>query len=183
MALLSYRRTVTVALLALMLVAAGTFGANAVLRPGCALLPVDLPDAASGQSQAVTSEQTCAALGRPLPHPSVLPDGVRETWSSISTGGPPNIPRMVTVAYAKNGRGIGVLSVVKGNTIPPGNAGEINSTVGGAPAIVQQVHLASVNTDDVQYLWSRDGLLLSLHIQLVEGITREAADAMAGSIR
>lgn len=182
MALLSHRRTVMVTLLFL-LVVAGTFGANAVLRPGCSLLPVAVPDDASDQSQPVTSEQACAALGQPRPRPAALPDGVRETWISLDSGGPAHVPRNVTVGYAKNGRGVGVLTVMKGNTIPPGNTGEINSTVAGAPAIVRQVHLASVNTNDMQYLWSRDGLLLSLHVQLVEGITREAADAMAGSIR
>jgi hypothetical protein len=172
-----------VAPLLLVLVVAGVFGANAVLRPGCSLLPVTVPDDASARSQTVTNEPACAALGRPLPRAAVLPDGVHEMWSSVNTGGPPNIPRMVTVAYAKNGRGVGVLTVVKGNTIPSGNAGEINNTVAGAPAIVRQVHLASVNTEDMQYLWSRDGLLLALHVQLVEGITREAADEMAGSTR
>jgi hypothetical protein len=89
---------------------------------------------------------------------------------------------MVTVSYAKNGRYVGLLDVVRGNGIPTGNIGEINNNVGGAPAIVRQVHLASLNTDDMQYLWSRDGLLLSLHVQLVDGITREAADAMAASV-
>ena len=181
--MLIHRHTVAVRLLLLVLVVAGIFGANAILRPGCSLLPMTVADDASGRSQPVTSEQACAALGRPLPRPAALPDGVRETWSSVSTGGPANIPRNVTVAYAKNGRGVGLLTVVKGNAIPTANTGEINSTVAGAPAIVRQVHLVSLDTDDMQYLWSRDGLLLVLHVQLVEGITREAADAMAASTR
>lgn len=181
--MLTHRRAVTATLALLALVLAGTFAANALVRPGCSLLPVSVLDDPSGQSHAVTSEQACAALGRPLPRPAALPDGVHETWSSVSTGGPPNIPRLVTVSYVKTGRGVGLLTVVKGNTIPTGNTGEINSTVAGAAAIVRQVHLASVDTDDTQYLWSRDGLLLSLHVQLVEGITREAADAMAASVR
>ena len=177
------RRVLMWTLLLLVLVGSGAVTANAVLRPGCSLLPVAVPDEPNGRSERVTSEQACAALGRPLPRPATLPDGVSESWSSVATGAPPNIPRMVTVAYTKSGRGVGILTVVRGSGIPAANAGEINATVAGVPAIVRQVHLASVGTDDMQYVWSRDGLFIVLHLQLVDGITRDAADAMAASIR
>jgi len=181
--LFSNRRVLMWTLLIVVLLVAATVTANATLRPGCSLLPVAVPDEPSGRSERVTSEQACAALGRPLPRPATLPDGVSEAGSFVSTGGPANIPRMVTVGYTKSGRGVGLLTVVPGSGIPTGNVGEINSTVAGVPAIVRQVHLVSLDTDDMQYLWSRDGLLISLHVQLVEGINREAADTMAASIR
>jgi len=39
------------------------------------------------------------------------------------------------------------------------------------------------NFDDVSYHWFRDDLLYTLHVALVAGITRSAADDMARSIR
>ena len=102
---------------------------------------------------------------------------------SISGGGPVGAQRIVTVSFAKDGRNIVLLQVMKGNEIPPGNVTEVNSTLAGVPAIVQQVHLSSIDADDVHYLWVRDGLLLSLHVQLAPGITRQSADAMAASTR
>ena len=41
----------------------------------------------------------------------------------------------------------------------------------------------SFDGDDVSYHWFRDDLMFTLHVALVAGITREAADAMADSIR
>jgi hypothetical protein len=177
------RRAAATVLVAALAVLAIGWTANALLRPGCSLLPVSIPDDPSSQNHAASSEEACAVLGRPLPHATVLPDGVRESWMSISYGAPAGIPRMVSVAYAKDGRNILLLTVHKGNEIPPGNLSEVNSTVAGVPAIVQQVHLPSIDADDVHYLWVRDGLLLSLHVQLAPGISRQAADAMAASIR
>lgn len=161
----------------------GAFAANAAFRGGCSLLPVALPESSAGTNQTITSEQACAALGRPLPHARALPEGVHETWSSISHGGPGNIPRMVTVAYVKDGQGVGQLIVFKGDAIPAGNSSEVNGTVAGEPAVIQQTHIAAFDGDDAHYLWAHDGVLFSLHVHLTLGITREAADAMAASIR
>lgn len=161
----------------------GASAANAAFRGGCSLLPVALPEGAGAANHTITSEQACAALGRPLPHARVLPEGVHETWSSIGDGGPGNIPRMVAVAYAKDGQGVGQLTVFKGDAIPAGNSSEVNGTVAGEPAVIQQTHIAALSGDDAHYLWAHDGLLFSLHVHLTLGITREAADAMAASIR
>ena len=182
MSLLLYRRVIARVLVALALALAATFAANAVTRPGCSLLPISVPDDASGTNGPASPEQACAVLGRPLPRAAILPDRLRESWMSISGGGPVSIPRMVTVAYAKDGRNVVLLQLMKGNEIPPGNVNEVNGTVAGVPAIVQQVHLSSIDADDVHYLWVRDGLLLSLHVQLAPGISRQAANAMAASL-
>ena len=178
---LRQRRAIAGVLTVLVLVLAA-FTANAVLRPGCSLLLISVPDDAGGSS-AASPEQACAVLGRPLPRTAVLPDGLRESWMSINGGGPVGVQRIVTVAFAKDGRNIVLLQVMKGNEIPPGNVNEVNSAVAGMPAIVQQVHLSSIDADDVHYLWVRDGLLLSLHVQLAPGVTRQSADAMAASTR
>lgn len=90
---------------------------------------------------------------------------------------------MVTVAYAKDGNGVGQLTVFKGNAMPAGNASDVNGTVAGDPAVIRQTFIASLNGDDVNYLWVHDGLLFSLHVHLTQGITREAADIMAASFR
>jgi hypothetical protein len=75
------------------------------------------------------------------------------------------------------------MSIVRGNGIPTGNVGQVNGTVAGVPAIVQQSRPVSMDVDDVSYLWARDGLVFSLHVALANGISREAADEMASSIR
>src|ERR1700687_5366161 len=178
---LRHRRAIAAVLTVLVLVLAA-FTANAVIRPGCSLLPISISDDARGSSPA-SPEQACAVLGRPRPRATVLPDGVHESGMSISGGGPVGAQRIVTVSFAKDGRNIVLLQVMKGNEIPPGNVTEVNSTLAGMPAIVQQVHLSSIDADDVHYLWVRDGLLLSLHVQLAPGITRQSADAMAASTR
>lgn len=175
------RRAITATLVVLAVVLVAAYTANAVLRPDCSLLPVAVPDDGSGRSQPASAEQACAVLGRPLPHATVLPDGVRETTTAISTGAPAGIPRMVTVGYSKDGRGVALLEIAR--TGPPAGNFRANDTVAGAPAIVRQTHLQSIDADDVSFHWFRDDLMFTLHVQLAPGITRQAADAMAASIR
>ena len=175
----------TVALLMLFVAATGAlvFTVNAALRPGCSLLPVTLPDTES-TSQPATLEQACAALGRPLPRPGALPDGAR--MAGIGIDGPPTgieCCRSVLVSYQLNGRNFALLNVQRQDAIPAANAGEINATLAGVPAVIQQTRRATLEADDVSYLWARNGLLYSLHIALTDGVTREMADAMAASIR
>lgn len=90
--------------------------------------------------------------------------------------------RSVTVSYTREGEGVALLQVFRGNAIPVGNAGKVNGAVSGAPAVINQRPLPQAAAD-VSYLWSRDGLLFTLHVRLAPGITREVADAMAASIR
>jgi hypothetical protein len=159
------------------------FGANAVFRPGCSLLPVTLPSE-DNVAQLATPEQVCAVLGRPLPHAATLPRGA---VARVAMDGPPPFGfaccRMVHVSYAMHGRNFARLTVHRQAAIPVGNVGQINATLAGAPAIIEQRRLPTTEDDDVSYLWARDGLLLGLHVRLADGITREAADAMAASIR
>jgi hypothetical protein len=75
------------------------------------------------------------------------------------------------------------LTVHRQDAIPAWNIGEINSTLAGVPAVITQKRLPALEADDVSYLWARDGLLYVLHVMLTDGITREAADVMAASIR
>ena len=177
-----YPRSVLTILVAAAVIVAVVVASNALLRPGCSLLPVALPNDPSGSSQPATVEQACAALGRPLPQAMILPDGVERTALLFVSAPPSNLPRFVTVSYAKRGRGVALLNIVRGD-IPQGNVGEINGTVAGVRAIITQSRPSTTDVDDVAYLWSRDGLLFALHVGLALGITREAADAMAASIR
>jgi len=164
--------------------AAVAFGANAVLRPGCSLLPVAL-STEEDVSQPATLEQACAVLGRPLPQPGMLPTGARMT--QIGIDGPPpaglECCRLVHVAYQANGRNFAMLNIHRQDAIPVGNAGQVNAVLAGVPAVIQQTRLPTLDADDVSYLWARDGLLYQLHVLLADGITRETADAMAASIR
>jgi hypothetical protein len=177
-------RTVTVLAMVVAATVAVAFGANAVLRPGCSFLPVTLSDE-QYKSQPATLEQACAVLGRPLPQPGTLPDGALR--SGIGIDGPPPVGadccRMVNVSYSMKGRNFALMSVRKQDAIPPGNAGEINATLAGAPAVIKQTRPPSLDADDVSYLWARDGLLYSLHVLLADGVTRQAADEMAASVR
>jgi hypothetical protein len=176
----------SLAVLSLMVIAAVAvaFAANAVLRPGCSLHPVAL-SSEQFVAQPATLEQACAVLGRPLPQPTTLPSGAQ--LAGIGIDGPPPFGlaccRMVHVSHAMNGRNFAVMSVQRQDAIPPGNVGEINATLAGVPAVIQQTRRPTLNVDDVSYLWARDGLLYSMHVMLANGVTREAADAMAASIR
>jgi hypothetical protein len=160
------------------------FGANAVLRPGCSLLPVALP-AEEFAAQPATLEQACAVLGRPLPRPVTLPPGARMAQLGIDGPPPANLAccRMVHVSYSVNGKGFALLDIHKQEAIPSGNVAQINATLAGAPAVIQQSRRQTQDSDDVSYLWARDGLLYGLHVLLTDGITRDLADAMAASIR
>jgi hypothetical protein len=160
------------------------FGVNAVVRPGCSLLPVTL----SGEeyrSREATPEQACAVLGRPLPRPGTLPTGAR--MAQIGIDGPPpsgfDCCRMVLVSYSTSGRNFALLTVHRQDAIPAANVGQINATLAGVPAVIEQRRLATLDADDVSYVWARDGLLYNMHVMLTDGITREVADAMAASIR
>jgi hypothetical protein len=160
------------------------FGVNAVVRPGCSLLPVTLSNE-EHSSQPATAEQACAVLGRPLPRPGTLPTGAR--MAQIGIDGPPpsgsDCCRMVLVSYSTSGRNFALLTVHRGDAIPAGNVGQINATLAGVPAVIEQRRRPTLDADDVSYVWARDGLLYGLHIMLTDGITREAADAMAASVR
>jgi hypothetical protein len=177
-------RAVAVLVILLAATAALVFSVNAVVRPGCSLLPVRLSDK-EFVAQPATLEQACAVLGRPLPRPGVLPDGAR--MAGIGIDGPPpagmSCCRSVNVGYSKNGRNFALLNVHRQDAIPVGNAGEINAMLAGVPAVIRQTRPPTLEADDVSYLWARDGLLYSLHVLLTDGVTRETADAMAASIR
>lgn len=82
-----------------------------------------------------------------------------------------------------NGRNFALLAVHRQDAIPAGTVGQINATLAGVPAAIEQTRLPTRDADDVSYLWARDGLLYGLHVLLTDGITREVADAMAASIR
>jgi hypothetical protein len=174
------------AFLVVLVSAAGALAyiANAVLRPGCALLPVALP-AEERTAQPATLEQACAVLGRPLPRAATLPPGARMAQLGIDGPPPANLAccRMVHVSYSVNGQNFALLDIHKQDAIPGGNVAQVNATLDGVPAVIQQSRRPTLDSDDVSYLWARDGLLYGLHILLTDGVTRQAADAMAASIR
>src|SRR5687767_15100050 len=132
-------RNVAVLALLVTAVAGIAFGANAVLRPGCSLLPVSL-STEEYASQPGTLEQACAVLGRPLPRAGTLPDGAR--MAGIGIDGPPPMGleccRFVRVAYQINGRNFALMDVHKQDGIPARNGGEINATLAGGPAVIRQ---------------------------------------------
>ena len=78
------------------------FAGNAVARPGCSLLPVELPADPNRTLPGGTRAQACAALGRPMPEARNLPLGLHET--ALTVEGPPPVGadthRRVSVFYA-----------------------------------------------------------------------------------
>jgi hypothetical protein len=151
--------------------------ANELVRPGCSLLPVTLPDA--GDIYPASPEQACAVLGRPLPNATVLPAGMRR--ADIGIVGPP-LPGFpccwtVQVSHAIGAGNVAYMKVRKQDAIPPDQAPYINATLAGVPAVI------SANVIVVSYLWARDRLLIDLQVFLRDGVTREDADEFAASIR
>ena len=156
------------------------FTANALVRPGCSLLPVTLPEA--GDVNPATLEQACAVLGRPLPNATVLPAGMRR--AEIGIAGPPlrgwSCCWIVSVSYAVGGGNVAYMTVRKQDAISPGQLRDINATLAGVPAVISA---DSPGTTHVSYRWVRNGLLIDLLVFLRDGVTRQAADEFAASIR
>jgi hypothetical protein len=80
-----------------------------------------------------------------------------------------------------------LLTSHRGNQIPPGNAGEINGTVDGQPAIISERRFPSatgaLEFSMAFYLLPQGGLLHSLNVRLDQGLTRTMADQIAASVR
>jgi hypothetical protein len=172
---------------AIVVIAAVVVVGNAVARPGCSLLPVELPTNPDRSSPG-TPTQACAALGRPMPEVRYLPLGLRE--SELGIDGPPpfgDVPRQVQVSYAIGSVPLALLGSQRGSQIPPGNAAEVNGSVNGSPAIIDEhtypAQGSAPQVTMVFYLWTHGGLLHSLRVRLDQGITREMADRMAASVR
>ena len=176
----SLRRRTLVILVTAGLLLILLFATNALLRPGCSVLPVSLPSSYYSAAPA-DPEQVCQALGHPLPEPRYLPLGLHRSRILLLVADPAfaGSQPAANVSYAIDSRTVLALAVRTG-AFPTGN--QPNTTVDGLPAQVDQTTLAN-GSPDVSYLWSRGGLLLSLHINLVSGITRDEADQIAASIR
>jgi hypothetical protein len=172
------QRKVLVGVLITVAAIAGVVAANAIARPGCSLIPVELASEPS-RSSVGTPAQACAVLGQPLPEARTLPAGVTRGEIGID---PPSPIRGVSVSYVMAGKGIGILQIRRGD-IPQANRGEINTTVAGAPAIVAPLTASSASGNQiVSYVWSRDGLFFAFHMAL-DNISRQDADRMADSVR
>ena len=182
---LTARRRLVLALVAELLigVVAGLVAANAVMRPGCSLLPVAVPpDNPSGLNVPISAEQACAILGRSV-HVPVLPSGVRIVAVSASAGQPFGAPRMVRMTFAKGERNVATLDLASTRDVRIFFHFPVTERVDGAPADIEVTHVVAAHYDDVGYHWMRDEILYTLHVALVDGITRQDADAMAASAR
>ena len=163
------------------LAVASVFAASAIVRPGCSLLPVALPADSNSGSQVATTEQVCAVLGRPVQLSASLPDGVERGAPLVDNAPPFDGPRHVTVYYTQRSQGVAILNIHRSGL--PVNAQERNGTVAGSPAVINQIRPPGEASGSISYLWARDGLVFSLQVQLAPPLTREAADALAASIR
>ena len=163
------------------LAVAGIFAASAIVRPGCSLFPVALPPDSSSGSQVATIEQVCAVLGRPVQLSSGLPDGFERGALLVDSAPPFDGPRHVTVYYTQQSHGVAILGIYRSGL--PVSTEERNGTVAGSPAVINQIRPLGEDRGSVSYLWARDGLVFTLQVQLAQPVTREAADALAASIR
>jgi hypothetical protein len=165
------------------------FAGNAVARPGCSLLPVELPADPNRTLPGGTRAQACAALGRPMPEARNLPLGLHET--ALTVEGPPPVGadthRRVSVFYAIETSNLVELTSQRGDQLPPGNVGGVNGLVNDSPAIITERTFpasgAAAAFSMVFYEWARGGLLHSLDVRLDRGITRATADQIAASVR
>jgi hypothetical protein len=161
---------------------------NAVARPGCSLLPVEMPTDPNRVGPG-TRAHACAALGQPMPEVRYLPLGLHE--AALTVDGPPRVGpdthRFVSVFYAIGATNLAELQRQRGDRIPPGNAGEVNGSVNGAPAIINErsfpAHGSAPQFTMVFYLWPEGGLLHQLDVRIDQTITRAMADQMAASVR
>jgi hypothetical protein len=174
---------------ALAVIAAVVLIGYAVARPGCSLLPVPMPADPYRSGPGGTRAQACAALGRPLPEVRYLPDGLHETALTVGGPGPfgEDNHRFVSVFYAIGTENLVELKSNRGNGIPPGNVGQVNGSVNGTPAIINERAYPADRSGRaftmVSYMWPNRDVLHVLHVRLDQGITREMADRMAASVR
>ena len=172
------RRTVVIVVMAglLLILPVTTY---AIVRPGCSLLPVSLPSSSYSEAPADPA-QVCQALGHPLAEPQYLPLGLHRSGIVLFVADPAIASQAAAnVSYAIDSRNVMALALRVG-AFPTGN--QPNTTVDGLPAQVEQRTLAD-GSPEGSYLWYRGGLMLSLHINQVSGLTTEGADHITASIR
>lgn len=157
----------------------------AVLIPGLVIMSIavagfvlartGLPD-----NRMFSGDESAAAavLGRPLPEPRFLPQGMKRSGIGVDPANTPTGVRRVTVSYAISGQNVALLTLVRGSM---GRADGTVTTIGdvAAPVSTRTIYDGS---SDVQYVWDRDGIGYNLHVNLVKGLTRELSDRIVESV-
>jgi hypothetical protein len=125
-------------------------------------------------------DQTAAAiLGQPAPQPRLVPDGFARTQLTVDPDTRPVGPRFVHQTFGVGGHNVARLDAYRGDI---GRVDGDPLTIGG-----KQMSVSTKKVSDgsvfVNYAWNQNGLALVLHVNLVFGMNREIADALAASTR
>jgi hypothetical protein len=164
---------VVVVLAAMVLVAGAVLGS-----PG-AYGRLVFPSTQSTQAEPVDDQTAAAILGRPLPIFLDLQGMSRSGLTADPSSVPRGLPRFVHVSYARGGRNVARLDVWRGSLVlRPGPI----SKLGSVQAVVTQRELPD-GSIDVGYEWIDGDVAFIFHINLVQGLSRQAADLVVASVR
>jgi hypothetical protein len=148
--------------------------------------PAPQAGAPSRWSVDVTEAQATAILGRELPVLRLPRALVRTALTADPEASEPTtrpVPRMVRQSFATQGRNVALLTIFRGSSLTSlDGAGTVITMADGISRNIRTKQLGD-GTTNVGYYWSSNGLLFAFDVNLVLGIDRTAADALASSIR
>lgn len=135
---------------------------------------------------AASEVEAAQALGRPAPQPAFRPFGMTRIQLTISSlpmdpRERAGLPRYVRQSFSIEGRPLALLTTFRS----PRPANSLDNTqvlnVRGTTVAATESQLSD-GSQDVTYLWYRDGLIHVLHVNLVKGLDRALADRVMESI-
>ena len=128
------------------------------------------------KAQPASDAAVAALLGRSVPDVHFTSLGLHRSGLAID---PPTAPaRGAHLSYAIGSTNVLLLSVRRGELTTTGTP----VLIGGRATYVDARSIRDGSTD-VSYVWNDAGIGYVLHVNLSNGITRETADTIAGSIR
>jgi len=135
----------------------------------------------------ITESEAAQILGQPLPAPRTLPLGLsRSAIAADPVENNPTLaalgPRHVRESFAVGGKDVVLLIVNRGQLGRILDPGVSTAVLGGRSMIIASHQIWDGSTD-VAYNWETDGLALTMHVNLVSGLTRTLSDQIAASVR
>jgi hypothetical protein len=170
-----------------LLVRSGRIVALAVILAFVGAITVAITASARPSGGDVTSVVTMPAsddlayeiLGRAAPRPQAVPVGFVRNQLAVDPPTKPVGPRFVHQSFGFGGTNIARLDAYKGML----NRAEGDPVVIGGKSVTVATKQLRDGSTNVSYAWNQDGLGLSFNVNLVQGVTREVADAMIASMQ